>query len=667
MKKGFDFTKITAAVSLFLALVMLAGLISCTGNTTPETTTAPAESTAPAETTAAQTQPADSTAPSETTAEQTKPADSTAPAETPAAQTKPADSTAPAETTAEQTQPADSTAPAETTAAQTKPETTPPETTEAPVEDTKTLDGKRVIFIGNSMIYYGGVVTKGGYRSTDTGYFYNICKENGMKTTVIDCTYGSHHLYDFAATGCKTSGCDVGVGGDLLAGVDLSKIDVVFMSEAGDNNASIVTDVKNIMKRFTNPDTVFVYMAHTYTYTKNHTNIINNLKKLQDLGILIVDWGHLCFDVYSGNVKVPGATLNYVKNTFVNNCSGDSHHPNPLAGYIAAQMCFCAVTGKSAVGQSYEMKTKINFGAGSVTYAAYNTNYYTSGASNFKSVFDSAADMAGIQQLMDVYLKKWGLGEGSNTPAETTAACEHSMKENKVLLAATQYLPGSAEYKCEKCGATELRELPRTETRTNLALNKTAVCYSASKSSVGKPAFVTDGDIANNSSGNILSASYVSGGAADAFGGKKPANENKVALKKAGEDGSYEYYYVVVVDLGGQYELSGMTMYLHGYKKTVMDTGFEILASADGENWERFTVYNGKESLFSGANDGIGYENYVDSDTATATDALPAYFTTDSFSQSSTKYRYVAYGCTGYREINGYYTARITEIEVYGK
>ena len=39
---------------------------------------------------------------------------------------------------------------------------------------------------------------------------------NGEKLTVFDCTYGGHRLEDFTPKGCKTSGCDVGVGGDLL-------------------------------------------------------------------------------------------------------------------------------------------------------------------------------------------------------------------------------------------------------------------------------------------------------------------------------------------------------------------------------------------------------------------------------------------------------------------
>ena len=305
---------------------------------------------------------------------------------------------------------ASSTASAETDVPETEQtvaETETAEQTPAAPEDRKSvLDGKKVIFIGNSMIYYGGVVTKGSPRSRDPGWFYRICRANGDETTVIDCTYGNHHLYDFAGK-CKTSGCDVGVGGDLLAGLDLASFDYVFMSESGNNNSNFVSDVRNVMKRFTNPETKFVYMCHTYSYDKGHSNITSSLRTLQKLGVIIADWGHICFDLYMGIRKNPGATVQYVKNTFVNNVSGDSHHPNPLAGYIAAQTCYCAVTGRSAVGQSYADRKLIGYGSGSVSYSSYTSKYYTSGNSNFTQVFDSPGDMEGIQGLIDEYVAKW--------------------------------------------------------------------------------------------------------------------------------------------------------------------------------------------------------------------------------------------------------------------
>ena len=276
------------------------------------------------------------------------------------------------------------------------------------------LDGKKVMFIGNSFIYYGGVVELGSQKKTDKGWFYDICKANGESTTVYDCTYGNHHLYDFTSSGCKSGSCHDGK--DLLSGIDLKTIDFVFISESGNNNSNFVRDVKNVIKRFPS-STKFIYLSHSYSYIKNHTNITGKLGELQKLGVMVVEWGKLVDDVIDGRTKVSGATVKYTKNTFIKN-KGDTHHPNPLAGYIAAQMAYCAVTGKSAVGQMpdvYENGKSVKYGQSVVGYSAFISKHYTSStSSNFKTVMKSAADIKGLQKLMDTYLAKRGLGIDGN-------------------------------------------------------------------------------------------------------------------------------------------------------------------------------------------------------------------------------------------------------------
>jgi uncharacterized repeat protein (TIGR02543 family) len=272
------------------------------------------------------------------------------------------------------------------------------------------LDGKTVLFIGNSFVYYGGAVEHGGQKKTDKGWFYEICKANGENVTVYDCTYGSHHLYDFTTSGCKSGSCHSGA--DLLKGIPFNSIDYVFISESGDNNSNFVKDVKNIVKRFPS-STKFIYLAHSYTYSKNHTKIINNLDNLQSMGIDIVVWGKLVDDVIDGRVSVPGATVTYKKNSFIKN-KGDSYHPNPLAGYITAQMAYCALTGKTAVGQMpnlYAIGDTLKYGKSAVGYKAYiSTHYNSSSNTNFKAIMNSKSDIEGLQKLMDKYLAKWGLG-----------------------------------------------------------------------------------------------------------------------------------------------------------------------------------------------------------------------------------------------------------------
>lgn len=274
------------------------------------------------------------------------------------------------------------------------------------------INGMKVVFIGNSMIYYGGVVTKGNMQGKDYGWFYEIAKANGDDVTVYDCTYGDHTIKDFTEAGCqrKVNGNSDGHG-DLLGKIDLSDVDLVFFSEAGQDNSNLVTHMKSVMKRFTKPGVRFFYLAHTYSYTKNHKKLLNKLPELQKAGVTIVDWGHICYDIYSGKVAVPGGTLTYTKNSFVNKVSKDEHHPNPLAGYIQAQAAYCAATGRSAVGQKYSMRTKLKYGDGSVSYADYPNKYYTDPSStNFTKVFESESEMLGIQKLIDEYNKKWGCG-----------------------------------------------------------------------------------------------------------------------------------------------------------------------------------------------------------------------------------------------------------------
>ena len=654
-----------AILALFLAILTL---FSACGSATPAgtegSTTVAAPGSSEIGTEAPGTDPAGSDAPDATStpADTGKTPESSGAAGTTAQNpdvTTTAPGTASVVTTAEATTgtPAVTTSPT-TTAAVT---TTPATTSAGPVvTDPKIFDGKKAIFIGNSMIYYGGVVVKGGYRANDSGWFTQICKANGENVTVTDCTYGSHHLYDFTAAGCKTDGCDVGVGGDLLKGLDLASYDYVFMSESGDNNANIIADVRNVMARFPSEKTVFVYMCHTYTYTKSHTNISSNLANLQKEGVVIVDWGHLCYDVYSGKTAVPGAAQTYNKNTFVNNAGSDTHHPNPLSGYICAQMCYCALTGKTAVGQSFAAKSTVKYGSGSVSFDAYKGKYYTSGTSNFDAVFNSAADMQGLQKLMDQYLNNWKAGVGYDA-LHAFHRCSHTYGAWQTEREATELLPGLRKAVCTKCGYEKTEEIPKlTGERTNLAKGKTVELPALSSPS-GKAADLTDGNVGSNTKGRV-DGGYTGKGSSDSYGGNKPADgTKKVSVTTA--DGTSEYYYTVKVDLGAAKTVDGIRIYAQGYKTTVLDTGVDLLISADGNTWKK--VYSGdRAALFSGKNDGKGWENYVESTTAAATDIAPAYLSVDFAAESGI--RYVMYGCTGVRDINGYYTARFTEFEVYG-
>ncbi len=281
-----------------------------------------------------------------------------------------------------------------------------------------TLDNKKAIFIGNSFIFWGGCVTfienhginepiraAGG----DKGYFNEICKANGIDMDVYNYTYGAQNLEQIYENTLKDK--------DKAF---LESIDYVFISEAGQNEAGFVNTFNKVASLFPNAEEI-VYLAHEYTFRTNSNNIINALPTLAENGVKIVAWGDLVYDIYTGEAKVPNATLTYNKNSFIKNSTGqmpehaavtrtngegDNFHQNPLAGYITAQMCFSAISGSLCEGQKYDFcwdKTIApQYDFDNFVECQYNNGETT----NFVEIFNSPADMLGIQKLMDEYMIK---------------------------------------------------------------------------------------------------------------------------------------------------------------------------------------------------------------------------------------------------------------------
>lgn len=270
------------------------------------------------------------------------------------------------------------------------------------------------VFCANSMVYYGGCVQYGNQGKEDPGMFCKLLKANGYnECKVIDCTYGGHHLYDYATSGCQTSGggCP-GKGTDLIKNVVSASVDYVICSESGNNNSNFYTDVTAIYDRFraANPNVKLVYINHVYSVYKKHGNILDNLKKLHDeYGVTIINCGQLAYDIYTGAVKVPNGTLTYKdRYTFCNHTDSDTYHPNPLMGYIMTQMLYCAITGGSATYPDYLSLVKsCEFGK-NVAYSSYYSKFYTTAAAlPFTDVLENAGEIAGIQQLIPQYIDKY--------------------------------------------------------------------------------------------------------------------------------------------------------------------------------------------------------------------------------------------------------------------
>ena len=272
-------------------------------------------------------------------------------------------------------------------------------------EESPTLDGKKIIFIGDSFLFSGkAVLTNKGItqaeRTGDVGYFHQICKANGMDVEVTNFTYGGTGLATIYST--------------YYPVLQDRKFDYVVFSGGRASKNTYKTLSETLDKymadfRAANPNVKFLYLvtsgAHNIAVEETFPiDILNNLDELEKKGITIVDWGKLVADLARGKVTIPGSTQTYNNHTFVKNKTlTDGFHPNQLAGYITAQMVFCAITGRSAVGQDYSFWNNAALHE-QFDVDAFVANSYPLGPTNYPDVFASETDMQGIQQLIDQYL-----------------------------------------------------------------------------------------------------------------------------------------------------------------------------------------------------------------------------------------------------------------------
>ena len=276
-----------------------------------------------------------------------------------------------------------------------------------------TLSGKNFIVCANSMVYYGGLVEYGSQGQEDKGMFYKMLADKGFSDfKIIDCTYGNHQLSDYTAAGCNTPHKDCpGVGVDLLKGLDLASFDYVIISEAGNDNSNFYEDAMALFTRFTsvNPNVKLVYINHVYSVYKDHKNILSRLGKLHEAGVTIVNCGQLAYDIYTGAVTVPGGAVKYKdRYTFCNHKGSDTHHPNPLMGYIMTQMLYCAISGDKTSDPDWSNLIKrCRYSSNPISYVDYYSTYYTTPADvPYMDVIDNPAEMKGIQELIPGYVDK---------------------------------------------------------------------------------------------------------------------------------------------------------------------------------------------------------------------------------------------------------------------
>lgn len=279
------------------------------------------------------------------------------------------------------------------------------------IGDASVLHNKKIIFIGNSFTYYGKTVLEKAQtkltqdeRDNDKGFFYQICKENGVDVDVTNWTFGGHTLEWLFGGNCAADrGCD---GVDHASYLTDRNYDYVVIQE-GSRHQDSFEWVEKVMEFFreANPNVKFVYLEYSNAHFNEYPRI-HNLDYLRNQGVTVVDWGELVVDVINGETAVPGATQTYNKNTFiVSKSATDGYHPNMLTGYITTMMTFSAITGLKVEGQPYDFcdDTTINK---NFSFEKYAETYYAYSPSNYYDVYKSKSDMKGLQILMDRYLAK---------------------------------------------------------------------------------------------------------------------------------------------------------------------------------------------------------------------------------------------------------------------
>jgi hypothetical protein len=301
------------------------------------------------------------------------------------------------------------------------------------------LDGKKILFIGNSYTYYGHLVETRTWdvkniksllnRFNDKeGGFYQLCKQNGADISITNWSWSGHSLKDMFSGNCQNK--DRHPGYDHLA--DLRKYTDMVYDYVVIQPQSRVADIKEHEEeikyicdifREKNSDVKFVYSICPRFYTRADALdkiFTDNIYAIADkYDLMVANWGKLIADILSGEATVENSTEKYTNNTFiVSKSEADGYHPNTLTGYITTQMIYSLITGEEAVGEDYTFYTDASLGS-FFNLEKVLKNYYTydnispaesenkltgDDLTNFPEIFASKTDMAGIQKLIDEYI-----------------------------------------------------------------------------------------------------------------------------------------------------------------------------------------------------------------------------------------------------------------------
>lgn len=297
----------------------------------------------------------------------------------------------------------------------TEPSANPSEN-EKEIEDIVSLDGKTIMIVGNSMVYYGNCVILGNQGQEDFGYFYQLIASNGENATVIDHTYPGKKL-DYIYEKYLVN----------LDPEELKKVDYLVLSEGNQYNDDLVGTCEKILSLF--PETTkFRFLRQPNMFDVDDEELylpilIEGVEKLRAAGYAVVDWGKLVRDIFTGEVAVPGATIEFMRTSFMKEnkgytnltgtavhqgAYGDRNHQNPLSGYITAQMLYTSITNRSAVFSDYSFCSDKRIHHYFDLLEFERVHYTGEAKTNFRQIFASAPDMLGLQKLIDIYVAKEG-------------------------------------------------------------------------------------------------------------------------------------------------------------------------------------------------------------------------------------------------------------------
>ena len=269
------------------------------------------------------------------------------------------------------------------------------------------LKDKTVMIVGNSMVYYGNCVIKGDAGKQDYGYFYQLAAANDENVTVIDHTYSGKKL-DYIYENYLVK----------ISKEERDSVDYLVLSEGNQVNEDLVGTCEKILALFPE-DVEFRFLRQPMMFESNMPSLINGVEALREKGYIVVDWGKLVYDIHSGAVQVPGATMEFKRSSFMKENlgykngqgtvisagnSGDRNHQNPLSGYVTAQMLYTSITNRSAVYTDYSFCYDTSIHPYFDIDGFANVHYTGPDKTNFHDIFRSTQDMIGLQMLMDTYL-----------------------------------------------------------------------------------------------------------------------------------------------------------------------------------------------------------------------------------------------------------------------